>query len=220
MLGLIFQGITSLAGWSWSQMLVLYGVYNLWWGVAVTFFNGGLNINWRVRRGNLDKILLWPGKAFFYASMRFEPELLVHFLFGLVVLVIALVRMGTGISLLNFLVFSILMLNSWALVFFVSIIFGSTAFWFTENSYLTKMFWVWESLAKYPAELFAPYKLLYWAIHSFFPVVFLTVLPAKAVLGQLNWFLTASAFLVTGLTAFLARMIWRTGLKRYSGVSV
>ncbi len=220
MLNFIFQKVRSLAGWDWHSMLVLYGVYNLWWGVMVAFFNGGLAINWRVRRGSLDKIMLWPGKVFFYASMKFEPELLIHFLFGLIVLVAALIKSGLTISISNLGPFILLIFNSWLLVFFISIIFGATAFWFIENSYLTNLFWVFESLAKYPRQFFIPYKFLYLAVYTVLPVVFIAAVPTEVILGRPNWFLAAGSFLATLVAAFLAQTVWRIGLRRYSGVSI
>ncbi|MBU2591954.1 ABC-2 family transporter protein [Patescibacteria group bacterium] len=219
-LNLIFGKVHSLAGWDWQSMLVLYGVYNLWWGIMVAFFNGGLAISSRVRMGSLDKIMLWPGKVFFYASMKFEPELLTHFLFGLIVLIAALIRSGLSISISNLGPFIILMINSWLLIFFISVIFGATAFWFIENSHLTNLFWVWESLAKYPRQFFIHYKLLYLAVYTILPVVFIAVVPAEVLLSRSNWFLVAGSFLVTLIAAFLAKTIWRLGLKRYSGVSI
>ncbi len=217
---LIFQKVDSLAGWSWNEMLVLFGVYNLWWGLMVTFFNGGLRIGERVRRGGMDKVLLWPGKAFFYVSMKFEPELLVHFLTGVIIFVISLNRVQINLSLFSFILFFVLLLNSLALIYFVSILFGSTAFWFIENRQLADFFWLWETLAKYPGEFFSGSKVLHWAVFTILPVVFIAVIPTEVVLGKIKWGTIGSAFLITFIFAILARKVWRVGLKRYTGVSI
>lgn len=217
---LIYQRVNSLAGWSWKEMLVLYGVYNLWWGLMIAFFNGGLNLGWRVRHGTLDKILLWPGKSFFYASMKFEPELLVHFLAGVAIFIISLKGAGVGFLASRFLLFGLLVFNSFLIIFFVSIIFGATSFWFIENSQIVDFFWIWETLAKYPAEFFSGSKFLYWGIYTLIPVAFIAVVPTEVLLGRMRLGTILGAFLVTFAAAFLARKIWRLGLKRYTGVSI
>ena len=217
---LIFDQIDSLAGWSWAEMVLLYGVYNLWWGIMNTFFNGGLDISDGVRSGTLDKTLLMPGKSFFYAAMKFEPEILVHSLTGLIIFLIAAGNMGIAFNWLNSVLFIILLLNSFLLIFFVSILFGSTAFWFIENRHLADFFWIWESLSKYPREFFSFSNVLYGLVHSLLPVVFITVVPTEVILGRINWLLILTSFLITAVFAVISRKIWRLGLKRYTGASI
>lgn len=216
---LIFSQVNLLAGWSWQEMLVLYGIYNLWWGLMVTFFNGGLRLAEHVRRGSLDKVLLWPGKAFFYASMKFEPELIVHFLVGLIIFLFSLKTGGVSFHLVNLFLAIGLILNSFLLIYFVSILFGVTSFWLIENKDLINFFWLWETLAKYPTEFFADYKIFYWAIYSILPVAFIAVVPAEVILGKIRPIAVLGAFLTTIAFGFLARRFWRLGLRRYTSVS-
>lgn len=217
---LIFRQIESLAGWSWNEMLILYGVYNLWWGLMVAFFNGGLRIAQHIRNGSLDRILLWPGSALFYAAMKFEPELLIHTLVGLALFIAACLKVGISFQLLNLFIFIILMINSFILIFFISSIFGSTAFWLTENTEIVDFFWIVENLAKYPSEFFSSYKAVFWAIYTVLPVVFIAVAPTEIILDRIKWELIAGAFLATFVFGLLARFVWRAGLRRHTGVSI
>jgi len=216
----LFRRVKSLAGWSWPEMVLLYGVYNLWWGAMNTFFNGGLGISRKVRLGRLDKDLLRPGRSFFYAAMKFEPELLIHALTGVVIFIAAVRKIGLTFDALNLFLFTILLINSLLLVFFVAILFGSTAFWFVENRQLADFFWIWEALAKYPREFFSGSSVLYGLVHSLLPIVFIVAVPTEVVLGRINWVLIPVSFLITIVFALLARKVWRLGLKRYAGVSV
>lgn len=125
---LIFNRVEVLAGWNWEQMLVLYGVYNLWWGLMVSFFNGGLNFAHLIRWGRMDRCLLWPGRSWFYASMKFDPETLVHFFTGVAIFAIALRGAEVVLQPVNLILFIVLLFNGLILVYFVSILFGATAF--------------------------------------------------------------------------------------------
>jgi len=217
---LIFNRVSSLAGWSWQQMLVLYGIYNLWWGLMATFFNGGLRLAEHVRQGSLDKVLLWPGKAFFYASMKFEPVLLVHFLVGVIIFLFSLKVGEVSLKPINLLLTTGLIFNSFLLIYFISILFGITSFWLIENKDLVEFFWLWETLTKYPTEFFADYKLLYWMIYSILPVAFIAAIPAEVILGKIRPMAILGAFLASMAFGFLARKLWRFGLKHYTGVSI
>lgn len=217
---LIFAKITSLAGWSWQEMILLYGVYNLWWGLATGFFTGGLKISRKVRVEGLDKNLLWPGSPFFYVSMKFEPELLIHSATGIIIFFIALGKLSLAFNVYQWLLFLALLFNSLALIFFVSVIFGATAFWITENEQLVDCFWSFEGMARYPREIFAGSKILYGIVFTVLPIIFMAAVPAEVILGRSNIYLILWSFAISIIFGFLARTIWRAGLKHYNGVSV
>lgn len=217
---LLFNQIEVLAGWSWEQMLILYGVYNFWWGLMVAFFNGGLGIGQKIRRGGLDKLLLWPGKTIFYATMKFEPELLLHSLTGAGILLIACREAAIQLPFSTLIFFSILLFHSFVLIFFIAILFGTTSFWVMENKQITDLFWLVETLSKYPREFFSGNKILYWLIYTALPVVFIAVVPTQVILGTIRWPLVISAPLITIIFGLITKRVWGIGLKRYTGVSV
>jgi len=172
-----------------------------------------------VRQGSLDKFLLYPGKSFFYATMKFEPELLIHFLVGLSLFVYAWVQAGFQLQAINFLLFIILIANGLFIAYFVSIIFGITAFWFTENKHLVDFYWLFETLSKYPPSFFSKSTILTLAVYSVLPVVFLVAVPTEILIGRINYLAVVGSFLVTAVMAILAQRLWRLGLKNYASVS-
>jgi ABC-2 type transport system permease protein len=216
---LIFRQIESLAGWTWQEILILYGAYNLWWGLMVCFFNGGLKMGQLVRQGSLDKFLLYPGKSFFYATMKFEPELLVHFLVGLSLFVYAWVEAGFQLQAINLLLFLILIANGLLIAYFVSMLFGITAFWFTENRHLVDFYWLFETLSKYPPSFFDKSTVLTLAVYSILPVVFLVAVPTEILIGRINYLAVFGSFLVTAVLGIISQKLWRLGLKNYTSVS-
>jgi len=217
---LIFSQVRVLAGWRWEDLLVLYGIYNFWWGMMSVFGIGGLRIAEHIRNGSLDRVLLWPGSGLFYAAMKFEPELLLHSFSGLLIFFLSFKAGGVILTVPHIFLFLVVLLNAFILIFFAAVIFGCTAFWFTENSEVVHFFWVWETLAQYPSEFFKPLKFLSFAVYTVIPVVFIAALPAEVILGKINWNLIAGAFLATFIFGLLARAMWRAGLKRHTGVSI
>ncbi|MFH1601576.1 MAG: ABC-2 family transporter protein [Candidatus Shapirobacteria bacterium] len=99
------------------------------------------------------------------------------------------------------------------------VLLGATTFWVIENKEIVKMYWSWETMAKYPREMFSSPRLLYWAVHSVVPVIFLAVVPTQVIMNYLEWPLIISAFFVTLTLAVLSKKAWQAGVKRYSGVS-
>ncbi len=216
---LVYQDINVIAGWTWSEMLLLYGVYNLWWGIMVSLFNGGLIMSEKVRFGKLDKFLLYPGKSIFYSTMKFEPQLIPHILAGAGLFIYALTKVEFSLNLINWLVFVFLVINSLGIAYFISVIFGSSAFWLTENQNIANFFWNWETLTKYPPSFFRQYGILYWAVYSIIPVAFIIALPSEVLLGKINLSAVGGALTVTLIFGLFARGLWRRGLKNYTGVS-
>lgn len=216
---LVYRQLETIAGWTWQQMILLYGVYNFWWGIMVSLFNGGLVMGDKVRLGRLDKFLLYPGKAIFYSTMKFEPQILPHVLAGLGLFIYGIHNVALSTNFINWFIFSVLLINSLVIAYFVSIIFGATSFWFVENSNLSNFYWHWETLTKYPPSFYKKFKILYWAIYSILPVAFIIAVPTKVLLGKINILTIAGSFIVTLIIGQIARTIWRAGLKNYTGVS-
>lgn len=157
----IFQQISAFAGWTWPEMIFLYGVYNLFWGVLVSFFLGGWRLGSAVRFGFLDRILLLPINHFFVVSLHFDPSQIFHALAGLLLLVLAWNQLEVNVPFLRLFAFILLFLNGVFLGWLLSFIFGLTAFWIIENSEARLFFWNIETLAKYPQEVFTRHKALY-----------------------------------------------------------
>jgi ABC-2 type transport system permease protein len=151
--------------------------------------------------------------------MKFEPDLLIHFLVGLSLFVYAWIQAGFQLQAINLLLFLILIANGLLIAYFVSMLFGITAFWFTENRHLVDFYWLFETLSKYPPSFFDKSTVLTLAVYSILPVVFLVAVPTEILIGRINYLAVFGSFLVTAVLGIISQKLWRLGLKNYTSVS-
>jgi ABC-type uncharacterized transport system permease subunit len=201
-------------------MVLLYGVYNLFWGIFVTFLSGGHALGWKIRYGGFDASLLRPINSIFSATLRFTPDTIAHIITGLLIFIFGLGQSGITISLVNFVLFLILFINGLVMGYFLGLIFGSSAFWMTENNEIVSFFWNIETLAKYPSDFYKFSKVVYGLVFTLIPVMFIAVVPVKILSSGFDLWLFIGAFVVCGFLATVAIRLWKAGIKKYNGVSV
>ena len=216
----IFGQVERMAGWSWGEMIVLYGVYNLFWGIFITVLSGGHSIGSKIRYGGFDAALLRPLNKVFSATLRFSPDFLVHIITGAIIFIYGLNVANIPIPLANYLLFSVLYINGLVMGYFLGLIFGCSAFWMVENDQVVSFFWNIETFAKYPSEFFRFSRAVYFLVFTLVPVMFIAVVPVKILTSGFDPLLFFGAFGANAFLIIIATRLWRAGIKRYDGVSV
>ncbi len=216
----IFGQVDQIAGWSWEEMIILYGIYNLFWGIFITFLSGGHSIGSKIRYGGFDAALLRPLNNIFSATLRFSPDFIVHIFSGSIIFIYGLNVANISVPLLNYLLFSVLFINGLAMGYFLGLIFGCSAFWMIENDQMVSLFWNIEAFAKYPSEFFKFSKVIYLLIFTLVPIMFIVVVPVKILTSGFDPLLFFGAFGSSALLILISTRLWKVGIKRYNGVSI
>jgi ABC-2 type transport system permease protein len=217
---IIFSQVNQIAGWSWGEMVLLYGVYNLFWGIFVTFLSGGHDLGWQIRHGGFDTALLKPMNSIFSATLRVTPDTIVHIITGLLIFIFGIGESAIAITTINFVFFLILFINGLILGYFLGLVFGCSAFWMTENNQVVSFFWNVETLAKYPSDFYKFNKVIYTLIFTLIPIMFIAVVPVRFLSYGFDPWLFFGSFIATGFVAVIAVYLWKAGVKKYNGVSV
>ncbi|MCB2213891.1 ABC-2 family transporter protein [bacterium] len=220
-LSVIFNQVDTLKGWDFPSALALLGVYLLLGALRSLFIGPSLEsvagMDGEVWQGTFDFTLLKPVNKQFLVSVRHWRVLsLVDVVFALVVLGIALSRLGATLTWGAALQFSLALVCAVALLYaallaFSALVFLNPGFLFT---------WVINDLfqlARYPVGLYPGWLrlILTWVI----PVGLMTTIPAQALSGTLQPGMLALTVVFTIAAVAGASWLFRRGLRRYSSAS-
>jgi ABC-2 type transport system permease protein len=218
-LAVIFSYTHALGGWRPDEMLALVGVYFLVGGMISLVIQPGMSaLIDSVRDGTLDFTLVKPEDAQLLVSIqRVAIWSLLDLLMGTGVLVTALVRLGKTIGTGQAFGFIGMLLAGGVIVYSFWLILGSLSFWLVRVENLLEIFQSMYQAGRWPISLYPGW--LRFALTFIVPVAFATSVPAEALTGRLGGSTLLEAVGVAVLLFAVARLVWRLGLRRYSGAS-
>ncbi len=218
-LGVVFAYTNSLGGWSPDEMLALVGVYFLIGGLISLVVQPGMSaLIDAVRTGTLDFTLTKPEDAQLLVSIQKVAFFsLIDLLLGLGVLIAALVRLGEKIGIGQAAAFAGVLLAGGVIVYSFWLFLASLSFWFVRVENLLEIFRSMYEAGRWPVSLYPGW--LRFGLTFIVPVAFATTIPAEALSGRLSSQTLLGAFGLAALMFILARVIWKLGLRRYSGAS-
>ncbi len=218
-LAVIFSYTNSLGGWRPDEMLALVGVYFLIGGLISLVIQPGMSaLIDSVRDGTLDFTLTKPEDAQLLVSIqRVAIFSLIDLLMGVGVLVAALIRLGENIGILQAAGFIGMLLAGCVIVYSFWMLLASLSFWFVRVENLLEIFQSMYQAGRWPVSLYPGW--LRFALTFIVPVAFATTIPAEALTGRLTTLTLGGAVGLAVLLFVTARLVWRLGLRHYSGAS-
>jgi len=217
-LSLFYRGNADLGGWTWREALLVMGLFTLLTGMSRTLFSPNLSrIVEHVRTGTLDFVLLKPiDSQLWLSTRRLSPWGLPDIVLGAGLLGYAAVALR--LEPLACLLAVVPLAASLTILYAIWFIVASTTIWYVKIYNVTEVLQAWVDAGRFPIEAFPPgvFRFIFTFV---VPVAFLTTVPARAMLGQveLKWTLYA-ALLAIGLFAF-SRVFWRFALRYYTSAS-
>jgi ABC-2 type transport system permease protein len=213
---LIFLRIPSLAGWSREEVLLIYGMsmvsYGLFGTVSWNLFEFGDRY---IIQGRFDRVLLRPAGT--YTQILFDSfriPALSESLVGLLVVAWSARRLGLDPSAFD-LLFGVTAVVSGAVIFIaVFSLLASLSFHFEDRIGISPPVFNLIAFSRYPQTIFpaAIGFLLRWVI----PFGFVAFYPAEGLLGRSPYRgLTVLAPVVALGFALLTALMWRIGVRRY-----
>ena len=136
---------------------------------------------------------------------------------GAGVLVTALVRLGQSIGAAQAAGFVGMLLAGAVIVYSFWLILASLSFWLVRVENLLEIFQSMYQAGRWPVSLYPGW--LRFGLTFIVPVAFAVSIPAEALTGRLNGITLLGAFGLAILLTVIARLIWRLGLRHYSGAS-
>lgn len=218
-LNLVFSQTTSLGGWSEPELLAVMGVFVITGGVIRSAIQPNMErLMEEIREGTLDYALTKPADAQLLVSIRdFRLWQMVDVITGFVILVIAMNQMNWFInawSVLGF--FSALFMGS-IMIYSFWLIITSTAFWFVRVHEIANLFEGLYAAGRWPIDIYPNW--LRYGLTFLVPVAFAISVPSQALTGRLTLQTWLGAVALTTFLFIASRMLFKFGLKSYSGAS-
>ena len=200
---------SNIGGYSLKEVLLLWALAASTYGVAHLFFENAFNLSDIINNGKLDSYIVQP-KNILLSSITSEIKIsaIGDILYGYIILFIY------GITIKNFLLFTLFTITGGLLFVSIIIIINSLSFWInnadliadTEERLLVQF-------ATYPDCIFKGItKIL---LYSIIPVGIINYIPIKLIIN-FDYKLLLLILLITVFLVVLANVIFNNGLKRYS----
>ncbi len=218
-IAIVFSHTATLGGWTPDEVVALVGVYFLVGGAIRFFIQPSMEaLIESVREGTLDFTLTKPADAQLLSSIRrVEIWQLIDVGLGFAVLGVALARMGERVGVAQALGFVAALLAGGVIVYSFWLILASLCFWFVRVENILVIFQSMYEAGRWPISLYPGWLR---AILTFLvPVALATPVPAQALAGRLGWQTLAGAWALAAAFAAGSRLLWKAGLRRYSGAS-
>jgi ABC-2 type transport system permease protein len=218
-LAVVFSYTDNLGGWRPDEVLALVGVYFLVGGMIGLVIQPGMaQLIESVREGTLDFTLTKPEDAqLLVSAQRVEIWRLIDVVLGFGVLATALVRLGEKVGGWEAAEFLLMLLAGAVIVYSFWLMLATLSFWLIRVENILEVFQSMYEAGRWPVSLYPGW--LRYALTFIVPVAFATTVPAEALTGRLSWETLLGALALAAVLFMLSRIIWRTGLRRYSGAS-
>jgi ABC-2 type transport system permease protein len=218
-LSLVFNHTTTLNGWTPYELLAVMGVFTLMGGLIRTTIQPNMErLMGDVQQGTLDYTLTKPADSQILVSVR-EVRIWqsVDILVGLIILGIALSQIGGQIGFWQALAFAVTLILGGLMIYCFWLMLTTGAFWVVRMDQIVELFQGIYQAGRWPVSIYPGWLRL--GLTFLVPLAFAITVPSEALTGRL----TPQTLLISlGLTLvlmLLARWVWRTGLRHYSGAS-
>ena len=218
-LSLVFSHTNTLNGWSRPELLVVMGVHILSGGLIKSVIQPNMQrLLGDIQEGTLDFPLTKPVDSQVLISVReFRFWQLTDFIVGGIVMGVALSELQATIGLGQALQFAFALICGAAMIYSFWLMLTSVAFWVIRVEEMVNLFEGVYAAGRWPVSVYPDW--LRTGLTFLVPVAFAVTVPAEALTNRLtSGTLILAVALAIGLMV-LARIVWRFGLRAYSGAS-
>jgi ABC-2 type transport system permease protein len=212
----IFSRVSSLKGWSFHELLFIYGMFLMSFGLYHAFFSGVYWIGGKfVIEGHLDRVLLRPLDPLFQIiSERVNVEDLGEVVVGCAIAAYAGIQLGLDFSLLHWLALPLWVASGVMVYVGVYTSLASASFWIQDRIGLIPPVYNMMDFSRYPVTIYNGWlrAILCWVI----PFAFVGFFPSTWFLGREEYLMFFLLTPVVGLVSVgIGFGLFHLGLRRY-----
>ena len=218
-LWVVFSQTSTLAGWTWNELLVVLGLYFIGYGAVGLILGPSIKeFMTDVWKGNLDFLLIKPASHQFLACARkIAFWNIVEITTGVVITGVALTRLGATIGLEQALMFVVALAAGASLIYSFWVCLGVASFWTTKMENIMLLYYHLYEAGRWPIAVYPGW--LRMTLTFVVPIAFAITVPARAVVGRLEWPLVAAGVTFAIASLVLSRMFFHVGLRRYTSAN-
>ncbi|MCI6651824.1 MAG: ABC-2 family transporter protein [Ruminococcus sp.] len=215
-IGIIFSQIPDLAGWTFNEILFIYGFSLIPKAIDHMFFDNLWMVGYHiVRKGEFDKYLTRPINSLFYVTVeKFQIDAFGELIMGIILITYSLIQIGADIVWYRVLV--LLLLVPFAVLIYtaIKIITSAISFWTKQSGHITHMFYMSSDFSKYPVTIYNNFIKV--VITFIIPFAFTAYYPASYFLrGENGLFCVLGTILISSLLFVVSILVWNRGVKKY-----
>lgn len=218
-IALVFQQIPDLLGWSFYQLLFIYGFANIPRGLDHMFTDylwllaGNVVVN-----GEFDRYMLRPIHPLFQIiAQKFQPDGIGEVIIGVILVVYASAKIGIVYTPFKILIFLAMIIFATLIYTSIKLFLASLAFWLKRSQSILFMFYQMSDFAKYPLEIY--HKSIRTFITYIVPFALTAYIPASYFLGSSSLMDSLGKMIIISILALAAGLLtFHKGMKRYESV--
>lgn len=218
-LGLVFSHTNALGGWTRPELLAVMGVHILMGGIIGVSIKPNMSrLMEEVRDGKLDYALTKPEDAQVLVSVR-EVRIwnVVDVVIGVVLLVISISQLERGVGVWDALAFGAALVLGALVVYSFWLALACMAFWVVRVWETIELFEGVYQAGRWPVGIYPGW--LRVGLTFLVPLAIAITIPAQAITSRLDGRTLGLAAVFTLILLVATRLLWRVGLRRYSGAS-
>ena len=214
-LSAVFSHVPTLNGWTYPESVLLMGMWGIVGGLSPLLFEGVWGLAWRINKGELDYPLVRPMPV---AAQVFSSGIGLHGIGDVVtggaMLGWALVNVDVAWTPLKALVFLVLLVCAGAVHLSIVTMTNAASFWIPgTHPFLAVTVHTFEDMVKYPLTIYGfGLRAVYTVV---VPFAFVTFFPATWLLDRAGGWVGLLTPLVAVYCVWMARNVFRWGLRRY-----
>ncbi|GAB6109680.1 ABC transporter permease [Fusibacter bizertensis] len=215
-LALVFRQIPSLLGWSFYELLFIYGFANIPRGIDHMFtdylwiLSGDVIVH-----GEFDRYFLRPIHPLFQIiAQRFQPDGIGEMVIGILLVIYASGQANISFTPGKIILMFIMILLATLIYTSIKLFLASLAFWIKRSQSILFMFYSISDFAKYPITIY--HKFIRTLITYIIPFALTAYIPASYFLGASSLIESLGLTALISLTAMtIALFTFNRGMKRY-----
>lgn len=213
----IYLNVDSIAGWTWSEMLVLIGTHTVIDAIMMfLFINNMMELQRDIVLGKIDLFLTKPVDPQFYLSFRvMNYSELFNVLPGILMIIYGLTYSSISFNVLHLFGYVGLLIAGMILYYSIWFVWTAMSFWFPNIVGRERLFLDTMQMARFPSDIFK--GAFGFTFQYLLPIAFIANPATKILFGKLSLGTGVSVIVVSLLALCLARFIWKRGLVAYSG---
>jgi len=213
----LFNSIPNLAGWSFDEIVFIYGFFMLAVTPLQIFFDHVWWLRYEVQDGSFIKYYFRPiNMMFYYMSEIVDLKGIVQVFLGAAALVYASIQLELVWTPLRVLLLLIMLFSSSLVTISILTIAAYTCFWTTNSYPVMALALKIRDFAQYPMSVFEGFSRFVFTY--LIPIGFIAFYPAQLFLRPEEVSLLVYLSPLVGIGFFaLAYLVWHKGVNSYSG---
>lgn len=215
-ISIIFSQIPKLAGWSYYEIIFIYGFSLLPKGLDhLTTDNLWKVAYFIVRKGDFDKYLTRPINPLIHVIIEnFQFDALGEFITGIVLFIYSCLKLGITFTPFKILLLLIAVIFGTFIFTSIKIACAAIAFWVKRSGSILQVFYMSSDFARYPVTIYS--KAVRFVISYIVPFAFTSYYPASYFLRGNNPFYCIGGTVIISIVFLIGSiMIWNRGIVAY-----